>query len=514
LRRLYGRRSPRRTRPRRSVVALTAAMPYDYDEPTMHDCGVIMLILPDRYTRYESRLPRRNRNPLWIALIRREETARSPVRAVSLEGHMNTEGPRAPLHPRPQLARKNWIDLQGDWTFAYDDDDLGLNERWPQREDVFTRTIRVPFPPESPASGIGDTSYHPVAWYRTALRIQPTADKRVILHFGAVDYRASAWVDGGLVATHEGGHAPFSADITATLANGDNHVLVVRAEDDPHDLSQPRGKQDWLEEPHKIWYHRTTGIWQPVWIEVVNAIHIADVRWMADVPRRALNLRMSLNRRSLTPLQLRIQLRFKDELLVDDICDVYGDALEREIVIERRFGGLAGDLLLWSPEQPTLIEATLSLVSAADVVDEVLSYAGLRSVAVKDGRFLLNGRPCYLRMVLAQGYWPESHLAAPNEQALRREVEWIKELGFNGARLHQKAEDPRFLYWCDRLGVLVWGEMASAYEFSPSAQRRYLAEWQEILRRDVSHPCIVAWVPFNESWGVPELAEAVPASGR
>jgi hypothetical protein len=162
--------------------------------------------------------------------------------------------------------------------------------------------------------------------------------------------------------------------------------------------------------------------------------------------------------------------------------------------------------LLWSPESPNLIEATLTLLTGNEIVDEVQSYAGLRSVGVAHGRFLLNGRPYYLRLALEQGYWPESHLAAPTQEALRREVEVAKELGFNGIRIHQKVEDPRFLYWCDRLGLLVWGEMANAYVFSPNAVERLTREWQEVLARDYSHPCIAVWVPLNESWGIPNVA--------
>lgn len=165
------------------------------------------------------------------------------------------------------------------------------------------------------------------------------------------------------------------------------------------------------------------------------------------------------------------------------------------------------DRVLWSPGSPNLIDATIHLMRDGEDLDEVRSYAGLRSVAATGGRFLLNGRPYYLRMALEQGYWPETHLAAPSDEALRREVEIAKELGFNGVRIHQKVEDPRFLYWCDRLGLLVWGEMANAYVFSPSGTERFTREWLEVVRRDSNHPSIVAWVPLNESWGVPNLLQ-------
>jgi beta-galactosidase/beta-glucuronidase len=413
-----------------------------------------------------------------------------------------------PLHPRPQLARARWIDLSGAWGFAYDDANRGLNEHWPERADVYTGTIQVPFPPESPASGIGDPSFHPIVWYRRTFSVaEADAGKRLMLHCGAVDYRAQVWVNGSLVAMHEGGHTPFSADITPALRSRGEQVLVIRAEDSPADLTQPRGKQDWQVEPHKIWYHRTTGIWQPVWLEPVAATAIESVRWTPDLDRGLLGVTVTLRGYDpALPLRLRIQLRLGDTPLADNVSLMPGAELQREIALDQAFMRMGIDALLWTPERPNLVEAGLTVLADEQIVDEVQSYAGLRSVGVANGRFLLNQRPYYLRLALEQGYWPQSHLAAPDAQALRREVELAKELGFNGLRIHQKVEDPRFLYWCDRLGLLVWGEMANAYVFSTRAIERMTREWLEVLARDYSHPCIVAWVPFNESWGVPNLA--------
>ncbi len=410
------------------------------------------------------------------------------------------------LHPRPQLAREGWSDLRGPWGFAHDDEDRGLAEGWPTQAAPFTRTIIVPFPPESPASGIGETGFHPVVWYRRTFDTTMHGDgKRLLLHFGAVDYRATVWVNGQLVATHEGGHTPFRADITAALGTQREHVVVVRAEDMPGDLAQPRGKQDWQPEPHRIWYHRTTGIWQPVWLEEVSPTFIEDVRWTPDLDRGLLGLAISLRREDSAPAEVRVRLSLRGTVLADDTYTVQGAELQREISLEGVAMSLGAEQLYWSPRRPNLIDASITVRVGGTVVDEVSSYAGLRSAAVTDGRFLLNGRPYYLRLVLEQGYWPESHLAAPSDEAIRREVELAKELGFNGVRIHQKVEDPRYLYWCDRLGLLVWGEMANAYVFSPRAVDRLTREWLEVLARDYSHPCIVAWVPLNESWGVPNL---------
>jgi len=415
------------------------------------------------------------------------------------------------LHPRPHLRRPRWTDLCGTWSFAYDDANRGRAENWctlSPDDAIYDRRIVVPFPPESPASGIGDTSFHPVVWYsRTFVDVRESRTERLLLHLGAVDYRATVWVNGQLVAEHEGGHTPISTDITEALigtAPGAEAVLVVRAEDLPGDLDQPRGKQDWQEKPHKIWYHRTTGIWQPVWLEPVPVRRIGAVRLTPDVDGASLGVDVAVIG-SLNGLRLRVQLGLRGQLLADDTYTVTSTRTVRDIALPPAAMTLGRSHVLWSPENPNLVDVTVTLIGDGEELDEVESHAGLRSVGVSGGRFMLNGRPYFMRMVLEQGYWPESHLAAPSEDALRREVELIKELGFDGVRIHQKVEDPRFLYWCDRLGVLVWGEMANAYEFSPTAVDRLTREWLSAVERDYSVPSVVAWVPLNESWGVPFL---------
>ncbi len=383
---------------------------------------------------------------------------------------------------------------------------VALIEKWQEKEEVFTRTIQVPYPPESIASGIGDNGFHAVVWYRRTFEVAPEdAEKRLLLHCGAIDYYAQVWVNGQLIARHEGGQTPITVDIRTALRPGTEQVVVIRAEDAPKDLTQPRGKQDWQEPPHEIWYHRTTGIWQPVWLEPVSPTYISQVRWTPDLDRGLLSFTVTLEREEDTPLNLRVRL-YQDGLdLANDVYMMRGTELRRQIAFDPA-AMVASDQLLWSPRHPNLIDVTLTVLSGDKVIDEVQSYIGIRSVSVADGRFLLNGLPYYLRFVLEQGYWPDTHLAAPDANALRREVELIKEMGFNGVRVHQEVADPRFLYWCDRLGLLVWGEMANAQVFSPLAVQRLIREWMEVVTRDYNHPCIVAWVPLNESWGVPNVA--------
>jgi beta-galactosidase/beta-glucuronidase len=409
-------------------------------------------------------------------------------------------------HPRPQLLRAAWTDLGGTWSFAHDDDDRGEREGW-HRAPALGGTIRVPFPPESAASGVGDTAHHRVVWYHRTIDAAAiaaaghAAGRRLLLHFGAVDYRARVWVDGCLAGTHEGGHTPFSVDVTDLLRDGAEHDVIVRAEDDPADVAQPRGKQDWREHPHVIWYHRTSGIWQPVWLESVPPVSIAALHWTADPVSATARVRVTLSRAPEAGTPVRVALSFEGRPIAE--ASTTTDAPEVDVVLSLPdlVNGQAYEELLWSPERPRLIDA---VVAVGD--DAVSSYLGIRTVAVERGAFLLNDRPYYLRSVLSQGYWPESHLAAPTPDALRAEVQLIKDLGFNAARLHQKFEDPRMLFWADRLGLVLWGEAPAAFAFSPTAVERTVREWLEVVRRDRSHPSIAVWVPLNESWGVQHVA--------
>ncbi|WP_368496457.1 glycoside hydrolase family 2 protein [Herbiconiux sp. A18JL235] len=433
-------------------------------------------------------------------------TAETPPDATALDG----------AYPRPQLVRAAWCELSGPWEFAWDD---GLE--YTHDEVPFSRVIEVPFPPESPASGIHDTAMHQSAWYRRtvgAAELQqagaaPGAAGRVLLHFGAVDHDASVWVNGTLVAQHSGGQTPFTADVTPFAGDaarrGDADLtVVVRAVDRPDDVSVLRGKQDWREEPHAIWYHRTTGIWQPVWLEWVPEVSVSDIVWRADAATATVEAEIELSGAVGAAATVEVELTHDGETVAAGSVQTLGRSQASvRLVIPRQLNGQQYEELLWSPARPTLIGATVTLRRPAEPqpIDTVSSYLGLRSVAVTAGAFLLNDRPLPLRAVLAQNYWPETHLAA-TAGMLRREVELILELGFNAARVHQKAEDPRFLYWADRLGLMLWGETASAYAFDPRAVTALVSEWTAVLRRDLSHPSIVAWVPLNESWGVQHIA--------
>jgi len=406
-------------------------------------------------------------------------------------------------YPRPQLRRDGWLSLDGQWQFALDPE-----ARWTRPDSIsWTESIRVPFAPETPASGICHTSFFCACWYRRTF--EPPARSpgdRLLLHFGAVDYKATVWVNGTRVAEHEGGYTPFSADVTEALSDSGPQQIDVRAFDDPLDLTQPRGKQDWQLEPHAIWYPRTTGIWQTVWLEHVPATALAALHWDTSVERWQVALSGRVAGEPRADRRLRVRLHTKHQVLADDTYSVDEDGSFARRIDLRDLGiDDARRALLWSPNSPTLIQAELSLLDSKDVVDRVQSYTALRSIRTEADRFVLNGRPIQLRMALDQGYWRESGLTAPDDAALRRDVVLARRMGFNGVRKHQKIEDPRYLYWADALGLLVWEEMPSVYTFTPEAMLRVTREFTAAIERDVSHPCIVTWVPFNESWGVPDL---------
>ncbi|MER8161353.1 sugar-binding domain-containing protein [Streptomyces sp. NPDC094472] len=411
-------------------------------------------------------------------------------------------------HPRPQLIRDpDWRDLGGPWQFAHDDEDRGRADRWmdPATSAPFTGTVTVPYPPESAASGVADTAFHPVLWYRRTIDVaRPAAGRRLLLHFGAVDHRAEVWLNGHLVGQHEGGHTGFTCDLTGAVDRDGEQTLVVRAEDQPLDAAQPRGKQDWRRDPHVIWYHRTSGIWQPVWLEEVPAEHITLLHWTPEVAHARVRCRLRLGHWPQRPLTVTVRLTRGERVLAEQRTLIEGQEAEFDVAVPALRHGQDLDDLLWSPERPHLVDAVVELRGAAEdtPVDRVASYLGLRDIGWDDGVFLLNHKPYFLRFALQQGYWPASHLSAPAD-ALRRDVELAKEIGLNGLRVHQKIEDPRFLYWADRLGLLLWEEMPSAYTFGAQTVQRVVAEWTEAVSRDLSHPSIVAWVPINESWSVP-----------
>ncbi|HEX2927803.1 MAG TPA: glycoside hydrolase family 2 TIM barrel-domain containing protein [Ruminiclostridium sp.] len=411
-------------------------------------------------------------------------------------------------HPQPQFERETWLNLNGEWEFEFDDNRRGNNEKWFHHGKAFTMKIQVPFTFQSKLSGIGKTEFHDVVWYRKSFNLPGIfSGKHIILHFGAVDYQADVWVNEQHVIFHQGGNTPFKADITNELIDGENSI-VVRVEDFSTDITLPRGKQYWKEKSAGIWYTNTTGIWQTVWLEAVSDIYLEKVRYTPFIDTTEIQIQSFINGfDNLRNIYLKLQISYDGNNVVEDIYKVKANTETRRIRLHEFNEHDVSRL--WTPENPHLYDVQMALIVDGDVIDEVRSYFGMRKISVDGSRILLNNQPYTMRMVLDQGYFPDGILTPPSEEAIRNDVELTKAMGFNGARKHQKVEDPRYLYWCDKLGLIVWGEMANAFDFSEDYAKKFAMEWQEVIERDYNHPCIVVWVPLNESWGIPKvLSEA------
>ncbi|MGI8768469.1 MAG: glycoside hydrolase family 2 protein [Propionibacteriaceae bacterium] len=401
-----------------------------------------------------------------------------------------------PEYPRPQFARADWLNLNGQWQFEIDPGDSGLERGIVGRE--LSDRIVVPFPPESEASGLGNTDYMDAVWYRREVQIpQSWQGKTTLLHFGAVDHDTTVWVDGAEVVRHRGGFSPFTAVLWGVSGS---ITVVVRARDD-HQTIQARGKQSGGYANGGCHYTRTTGIWQTVWAEPVPAVrmgrpritpHLADPGFTVEVPLTA------------NPSGWKVRVGLSDHAGEIVAAEVAAD-LDRTPTL--RLGIPADRVRLWQPGDGQLYDLTLELLDAAgQAVDSATSYAGLRSTGLLGRRFLINNEPVFQRLVLDQGYWPESLMTSPDDAALVRDIELSLAAGFNGARLHQKVFEERFLFHADRLGYLVWGEFGdwgcggngpSEDHQRPTAS--YITQWLEVLERDYSHPSIIGWCPVNET---------------
>lgn len=399
-------------------------------------------------------------------------------------------------YPRPELRRPRWLCLNGRWELELDDDDRGLAAGW-HTGRPFSRRIEVPYPIESALSGVGDRTPHAVVWYRRGFVVpEGLGGERLVLRIGACDHAAQVFVNGREVGRHRGGYAPFGFDVAHGLRAGENE-LVVRVEDRAS-WAQPRGKQIAGEGGTGIDYDGVTGIWQSVWLEPLPEISIESVWPRYTLARRELSVLVEFG-------------AARDVALFDGEVEALLFDGEREVARasasgfsrpESRLALAVPAPRLWSPDDPHLYRLVVRLAREGRVLDEVTCDAGLREITWHGGVLRLNGEPLYLRGLLDQGYFPGGWYAAASDVDLRRDVELVRAMGFNMVRKHQKAEDPRFLHWADRLGLLVWSELPSGRDFTTHLVTSLTEEWTALVRRDRMHPSVVAWVPMNESWGV------------
>ena len=428
--------------------------------------------------------------------------ARADELAAILDAPPSAAGVPRPEHPRPQLQRPAWLSLNGTWQFEIDQGDSGRERGLLERE--LAQTITVPFAPETEASGIGNRDFLNAVWYRRTVTIPADWDGlRPILRFEAVDHDTTVWADGVEVARHRGGFTPVAADLSSVpgVGPGSEVEIVVRARD-PHDVPQARGKQStWFHATHAS-YHRTTGIWQSVWLEGVPLDEIRSLRIVPSLGGRAFSLTAPLARTTGgTRLEVVASVPGGEEVARAEVRADLDLAPHLQLVIPE------DKVRIWGPGAPELYSLTARLLDAdGAVLDEVRSYAGLRATTLRDHEFRINGEKVFQRLVLDQGYWEETFMTSPADEAMTTDIRLALEAGFNGARLHQKVFEQRMLFWADLHGYLVWGEFGDwgisghgpmGDNQQPTAT--FIGQWIEAVERDLSHPSIIGWCPLNET---------------
>jgi len=387
-------------------------------------------------------------------------------------------------HPQPQMERANWMNLNGEWDFCFDFGQSGIDRKLYEKKGLEQKII-VPFCPESDLSGIGYKDFIPAVWYQRAVTLaKEQLTGRVLLHFGAVDYACQVWVNGKKAGEHKGGYTSFTFDITAFATEGENNITVY-ASDNHRNGRQPSGKQSREYYSHDCDYTRTTGIWQTVWLEFVPANYIKLVRFYPNIKEGTLTIQAVTKGNGL----LQAEAFYEGRSSGCAEAQTSGGNVTLKVALT--------ELHLWEAGAGRLYDLELSFGE-----DRVKSYFGMRNVEIQGERFLINGKSVFQRLVLDQGFYPDGIYTAPSDEALKKDIELSLAAGFNGARLHQKVFEARFLYYCDRLGYIVWGEQANwGLDYSaPDGLKHFLPEWMEALERDFNHPAIVGWCPFNETW--------------
>lgn len=399
-------------------------------------------------------------------------------------------------YPRPQFRREKWENLNGEWEFAFDDKNEGDVKEYYNGKVTLPLKINVPFAYQSKASGIGELVHHETVWYKRSFVVDKT-DKNTLLCFNGCDYETDVWVNGYHVIKHVGGYTSFKKDITPFLKKGEN-ILVVKCVD-PLGLTMPRGKQSRKFERHGCWYIPTTGIWQSVWLENFKGDYIDEYSLLSDIDRGVIygDVRTMYNIAD----TLKIKASFGGETVAEE--SVALDEQRKDFTVDLK----NKELRLWSPENPNLYSVDFALYKDSELLDLCHTRIGLKKISIENGKVCLNGSPYYQKLILDQGYWEETDLTPPSAQALYDDIVISKKMGFNGARKHQKIEDPYFNYYAEELGFLTWCEMPSAYGYSDAMARNVMREWSEIVLQQKSFTSIVFYVPFNESWGVDAIKQ-------
>lgn len=398
-------------------------------------------------------------------------------------------------YPRPQLVRKDWVNLNGEWDFAFDRQNVGKQNGY-QNGFKPERRIVVPYVYQVPASGIGDTTMCEDIWYQTEIALDPVPGKKILLHLEGCDYITQVWLNGVDCGVTRGCYHRLTFDLTRAAKKG-NNKLVISVHDD-YSKQHPRGKQRWQSTDHGCWYIDASGIYKTVWLETVDEAHVETLTFDTDISGRVLaEVTVSAPVKDNSALKMTVYYAGKKVGEAEKKIGFCTNGLE--VVLDKK------DVHLWNVGAPELYDVEVSLTSEGKITDRVQSYFGLREIKTEKGKVLLNGKPLYQKLVLDQGYWPQTGLTAPSEKALEDDIKLMLAMGLNGCRKHEKIEDERFLYYADIYGYITWCEMPSVFELTEQAKDAIAGEWELIIEQMRSHPCILCWVPFNESWGVEQI---------
>ncbi|MBQ7774998.1 MAG: beta-galactosidase [Lachnospiraceae bacterium] len=398
-----------------------------------------------------------------------------------------------PEHPNPQFERESWINLNGEWLFTFDFGKSGLERKmYLCDEDIlkyYDKKINVPFCPESKLSGIEYKDFMNAVWYRRSVVLNgEQLSGRTIIHFGAVDYECHVFINGREVGKHIGGYSSFAYDITEYVQEGEN-IVVVYVIDEVRSGRQAAGKQCGSYYSGGCMYTRTTGIWQTVWLEFVPENYVKEVKFYPDIQKQCFYIECQVVGQGNVSFTALYEGRG---------CGV---VTGKAVGDDNRFVLPVNELHLWECGKGRLYDIIIDY-NSGELCDKIKSYVGMRQVRLEGYKFLLNEKPVFLRTVLDQGFYKDGIYTAPSDEALLQDIQRSMALGFNGARLHEKIFEPRFLYHCDREGYLVWGEHANwGLDLSnPAAFLNFMPEWLEAVKRDFNHPAIIGWCPFNETW--------------
>lgn len=413
----------------------------------------------------------------------------------------NTIGSEDGLAPNPQFARDEWLELKGEWRFKSDGDRIGEREGW-MHDFPGETVINVPYVRETE----GQKHLHDgseVIWYQKTVRVpKHQQGKTALIHFEAVDYVATVWVNGEQCLIHEGGFDPF----VVRYSVGDEEALTVTVRvEDTHQTAQPLGKQSWKDHNFLCWYTRTTGIWQTVWVEFVQDVYLEDVEMTPDIDTASLEIAVhaSMEAKGSRKVNLIVEIALKGRRIREVAFNGIGRYTKASVAVDSDDPDFR--LAYWSPDEPNLYDITFTLECEGKTVDHVKSYFGMRGIRAKGTQILLNNKFFYQKLILDQGYYGDTLMTPSSETMEQEDILKIKEMGFNGLRKHQTVSSHRYLYLCDKHGLVVWGEMPSSYVFQTKSVERMHVQWPAILKKHRNHPSVIAYAVMNESWGANEL---------